>query len=294
MKHFKNIAYYFGEVKTILKINGLSTLLSLASLVLIFFVTLLTLTGWWISNVVIEGIKSEAEVSVYFKKDLNAYAVETLQEAIERIDGVNQVTFVTQDAAYEAMASILGEEANVLNHFSENPFEAYFEVGVALEERKSVLEGLHAIEYVETIRDNREILDTLERISRFIMIMALVLTVAVGTATFIITSHIIREGVNAHRDQINTLQLLGAPNRFIRMPFLMEGTCISMLSGVLAVMLYVLFIRAISPLVSGVFPFFPIIDVSTIVQTIGMAVIGCSIILGLIASAFGLNQVTEM
>ena len=72
MKTFKNSAYFLGEVKTILKINGLSTLLSLASLVLIFFVTLLTLTGWWLSQEVIEGIKNEAEVSVYFKTDLNS------------------------------------------------------------------------------------------------------------------------------------------------------------------------------------------------------------------------------
>lgn len=294
MKTFKNTGYYLGEVKTILRINGLSTLLSLASLVLIFFVTLLTLTGWWVSQEVIEGIKSEAEVSVYFKKDLNSYAIDALKEAIEKIEGVNQVTFITQEEAYDGMASILGEEAKVLNHFNENPFEAYFEVGITLEQRSSVLKAINSVQNVDTIRDNREILDTLERISTLIMIIALVLSVAVGVATFIITSHIIREGVNAHRDQINTLQLLGAPNRFIRMPFLMEGTLISVMSGVFAVILYMLFILVMRPMVSGVFPFLPIINMQAIVQTMGAFVVGSSIILGATASVFGLNQITEM
>lgn len=294
MKNFKNTLYYLSEVKTILKINGLSTLLSLASLVLIFFVTLLTLTGWWLSHEVIQGIKSEAEVSVYFKKDLNQYALDTLKESIEKIEGVNLVTFVTQEEAYEAMASILGEEAKVLNHFNENPFEAYYEIGITLEQRQSVLEAIKSLQNVESIRDNREILDTLERISRFIMIIALVLSIAVGVTTFIITSHIIREGVNAHRDQINTLQLLGAPNRFIRMPFLMEGTFVSVMSGVLSVMLYFLFIVAMRPMVSGVFPFWPLINMNAITQMIGAVVIFSSMILGVIASVFGLNQISEM
>ena len=261
---------------------------------IIFFVTLLTLTGWWLSQEVIEGIKNEAEVSVYFKTDLNSYAIDALQEAIEKIEGVNQVTFITQDEAYDAMASILGEEAKVLNHFNENPFEAYFEVGITLDQRSDVLEAITTVQNVDTIRDNREILDTLERISRLVMIIALVLSVAVGVTTFIITSHIIREGVNAHRDQINTLQLLGAPNRFIRMPFLMEGTLISVMSGIISVILYMLFILAMRPMVTGVFPFLPMINMQAIVQNIGALVIGSSIILGVTASVFGLNQINEM
>lgn len=294
MKMFKNTLYYLGEVKTILKINGLSTLLSLASLVLIFFVTLLTLTGWLFSQEIIESIKSEAEVSVYFNKNLNQYAFETLKETLEKIEGVNAVTYVTQEESYEAMADILGEEAKILNHFNENPFEAYFEVGIRLEQRQDVLDAISGVQNITSIRDNRDILDTLERISRFIMIIALVLSAAVGVATFIITSHIIREGVNAHRDQINTLQLLGAPNRFIRAPFLLEGTCISVMSGVLAVALYLIFIMVMRPLVSDVFPFFPKINMNFIVQMVGLSVIGSSVILGIVASVFGLNQISEM
>ena len=55
-----------------------------------------------------------------------------------------------------------------------------------------------------------------------------------------------------------------------------------------------LFILAMRPMVTGVFPFLPMINMQAIVQNIGALVIGSSIILGVTASVFGLNQINEM
>ena len=65
IKGFRNFKYYLSEVKTILKLNGISSLLSILSLSLIFFVTALTLTGWQLSTDFAASLKNEAEISAY-------------------------------------------------------------------------------------------------------------------------------------------------------------------------------------------------------------------------------------
>ncbi|HAS73852.1 MAG TPA: hypothetical protein DCS67_06885, partial [Clostridiales bacterium UBA8960] len=138
-KGFRNVAYYLSEVKTIFRLNGLSSVLSIISLALIFFITALTLSGWWMSTQLMDALKNEAEISAYFPQNTNAYTLEALQEEITKINGVKKVTLVSAEEAYERMSNILGQEARILSQFDENPFETYFEINIEIEELDAIL-----------------------------------------------------------------------------------------------------------------------------------------------------------
>ena len=288
---FRNIKYYFDEVGTILKLNGLSSFLSIISLMLIFFITALTLSGWWLSNEFANALKDQAEISIYYPTNLNEFSLNTLVEEIQLIDGVKHLEQITAEDAYQNMSKILGQEAKILSQFEENPFEAYFEVSIELNKLDFVLEELKNVDKIEYVRDNRTVLEKIEKITTVVGIIGVIMTLAVGISTFIITSHIIREGVHAHRNQINTLQLLGAPDRFIQMPFIIEGTLLTFISGVFASALYVLFSLNFSKMTVGIFPFFPAVDKHALILIIGLSLMGASFILGITASLFGLKLV---
>ena len=290
-KGFKNIAYYISEVKTILKLNGLSSVLSIISLALIFFITALTISGWWMSIRLSDALKAEAEVSAYFPQETNVYALEALSDRLKEIDGVNEVTLITAQEAYERMSAVLGQEARILSTFDENPFESYFEIGIELEKLDAILETLNQTEGLEYVRDNRSVLEQISQISNIVGVLGFAMLLAVGVSTFIITSHIIREGVHNHKDQINTLQLLGAPDRFIHMPFFIEGGILTTVSGLLAAGLFQTFGMRVSSFASGVFPFLPSIDGTEITLFVSVAIVLIATVLGLFASAFGLKMV---
>lgn len=290
-KGFRNIAYYISEVKTILKLNGLSSVLSMVSLALIFFITALTISGWWMSVRLSDALKAEAEVSAYFPQETNIYALEALTDKLKKIEGVKEVTLVSAQDAYERMSAVLGQEAKILSAFDKNPFEAYFEIGIELEKLDEILSTLNQTEELEYVRDNRSVLEQISQISNIVGVLGFVMLLAVGISTFIITSHIIREGVHNHKDQINTLQLLGAPDRFIHMPFFLEGGILTAISGLLAAVLFQTFGMRFSSFASGVFPFLPNVDGSEITLSVSIAIVLMATVLGLIASAFGLKMV---
>ncbi len=290
-KGLKNTRYYLGEVKTIVKLNGLSSFLSVISLTLIFFITTLTLSGWWLSTTFTNALEDEAEISAYYPAGLNQYAVEALIVEIEKLEGVKSVASITAEQSFERMSEILGQEAKILNQFDENPFEAYLEIGIELDRLEPILIALEENDQLDYIRDNRTILEKISRISGLVALLGIIMTLAVGISTFIITSHIIREGVHAHEAQINTLQMLGAPDAFINMPFIIEGVLLTLVSGVLASGTYLVFASRIGNVIEGVIPFFPVVDVQKIFFTISSGTIGISLVLGLVASLFGLKLI---
>ncbi len=292
-KGSSNIGYYFSEVKTIFKLGKLSVLLSFISLAMIFFIALLTISGWWYSQNLSEALKDEAEISAYMRPDLNTYSTEALMEAIHEIDGVVSVVEVSAETAYDQMSEVLGPEASILAQFDENPFEAYLAIGIELDQRVGILEKLSELEQIDYIRDNQSVLEKIDRITKVVGIIGLMATLAVVVATFIVTSHIIREGVHMHKDQINTLKLLGAPDRFIQTPFIMEGILLTVLASCLSLLAFVLFSTQLGRGTSDLLNFLPQLDHSRMIMTISSGTIIIATVLGLGASLFGLKMVKE-
>ncbi len=233
------MAYFLKEIKTIFLLNGFSSLLSLLSLILIFFVVMLAISGWWISTDLVQAIRNEAEISVYYEASTNA---DGLKSDLQTIAGVKEVISIKAEQALDKMTEILGDDAKVLANFEENPFEAYFEVQIELEQLDTIIEQVKLIEGVDYVRDNQTVLNKIELIANIITALGVIIAVAVSIATFIITSHIIREGVHSHRAQINTLKLLGAPEWFVNLPFICEGVLLTFISGAISTSLFIYFI----------------------------------------------------
>lgn len=290
-KGLRNIHYYFSEIITILKLNGLSSFLSLISLVLIFFITALTVSGWWMSHSFSDALMNQAEISVYYPQNLNSYSLETLKEDIQEIEGVKSISWVSAEEAYQTMSDILGQEAKILKQFDENPFEAYFEVSIELNQLEPVMGKLSQVASIEYVRDNRSVLEKIDHITQIIGIIGLIMIVAVGFATFLITSHIIREGVHAHRNQINTLQLLGAPDRFIHTPFVLEGILVTTFAGIISAGIFALFAAQFSQMTAGMLPFFPAMNTHRVIELVCIGLVGASAVLGLLSSLFGLKLI---
>ena len=241
-----NASYFLKEVKTSLGQNLLSGLLSLFSIGLIFFILAMITFGWWAGDHLIEAIQSEAEINVYYDdEDIDEAGKASLVENIKEIQGTREARIVEQQEAYDRMVEILGKEARVLEVFDDNPFTSFIEVSIDLEEIDHVLKKIEPMAGIEHIRDNREVLDRLQGIAVLMSYLGYLAVAAVGISTLIITSHIIRLGIYAKKDQINTLRLLGAPEGFIAFPFLLEGMLLALGGGILAVVMVSLVINFI-------------------------------------------------
>lgn len=285
-----NIGYFFKEAKNIFKVDRLSNLFSIFSIGLIFFILSMIFSGWWISTEVIEVLQKEAEINVYYDEEIEDIKINDLIEKIVKIQGVREVKLVGQEESYNRMVDILGKEASILELFSDNPFTSFIEVKINMDEVDTILSQIVVLEDIEYVRDNKEVIDSLQRIITMLTILGILVITAVGISTLVVVSHIIRQGIYNNREQINTLKLLGAPDGFIGLPFMLEGLALTIGGGLLASILVGLVVHYSYSKIGGSLLFIPLPASEVLISAMVILNISLSLLLGIIGSLFGLSS----
>ncbi|MDF2485452.1 MAG: hypothetical protein K0R46_1620 [Herbinix sp.] len=287
---FYNIGYFILEAFRTIRFNPLSNIISIIGTGLILFLLGIVLIGWSVGDQIIVTLEQEAEISAYFTDPGNPNQVDALTQQIKTIEGVQQVRYVEKAQAKAQMEKLLGNEANILELFDENPFEAFLEIRINLDQIDGILARLQKLEGIEYVRDNREVLEQMRQITDGVKLVGIFIILAVGMTTLIIISHMIRQGIYNNRDQIKTLRLLGAPSGFIGFPFALAGTLMTVLGGVIAVVFLFFIIRGGYSQLSGALPFLPLPEQGQLQNNIISFILSVSALLGLVGSLFGLSS----
>lgn len=290
---FKNIGYFLKETVTILRLNFLSNVFSILSMGLIFFMLLMVISGVWISSQMVELIGEEAEISVYYDENFDDTKVNSILTEIKVIKGVREASIIDKEKAYDRMTEIMGKDASILEFFDYNPFSAFIEVKIELEEMDIVIEEIERINDIEYIRDNQSVLNRLRSISNIIRVLGFLIVTAVGISTLVITSHIIRQGIYSNKEQINTLRLLGAPESFVVLPFFLEGLFLTLIAGIFAATMGTLALRYIYIQTTGPLPFIPLPPLESLINGNIIMTLCICIVLGIIGSSFGLASANK-
>lgn len=282
-----NIPYFFREAATLIKKDLSSNLMSAFSLVMIFFILTMT-AGFGVSmKYMADALEAEAEISVYYDMDAD---YESIISELEVLDGVYQVTLIDALEAKDEMSRLMGDDSRILALFEYNPFSPYLEVGVDLERSQDIAETARVIKGVNFVRDNKEVLDKLKDISSAFNIAGIFVFTAVGAATIVLTSHIIRQGVYLNRDSIGTLKLLGAPDGFIYLPFIMNGVLLSLVSGIVSIGITIAAATRLYSGLTGTLPFLVLPDYKLLIFGLALFTLIASFVLGILGSIIGIKS----
>jgi cell division transport system permease protein len=165
--------------------------------------------------------------SIYLKDNANPQDVETLKVALTAVPGVTTVRYVSPAAA---RADFGANEAGQKMELAALPTEA-FPASIELEVRPDVsdvelndivgkLRQLPAVDDVETYQAWTE---RLGRLIRGGVAAAALLAFVVFASVLAVVGSTIRLALQRRRTEVEVLKLVGATNRFIKGPFLVEG-----------------------------------------------------------------------
>lgn len=247
-------------------------------------------SGWEISNSIVEVLEKEAEINLFYDENMEGDKIGLLIEKIESIKGIRGASLINEEESYHRMVEILGKEAKILELFDENPFSPFIEVKIQIEEIETILNRLELLDGVEYVRDNKEIIDKMKNMITILTLVGILVITAVGISTMIVVSHIIRQGIYNNREQINTLKLLGAPNSFIGLPFLLEGMFLTIGGGVLAFILVAFLINYAYGQIGNSLLFIPLPNSKVIINDMLIFILSLSVTFGIIGSLFGLSS----
>lgn len=290
---FYNLGYFFKEVKNIVRLNLLSNILSIIGTGLILFLLGMVISGFTVSNRLVNMLQGEAEISAFFSKNIDAVGKKNLVEDIKKINGVSECRLIGKEEAYNRMKEALVEEAHILELLDKNPFEEFIEVKIQLDQMDNVLNKVKSTKGIDYVRDNREVLGQLKNITEGLKILGFLVVAAVGITTIVIVSHMIRQGIYNNKDQINTLRLLGAPISFIGFPFVLVGLILTLIGGILASSLMMFLINKVYGDMS-LLPFMPLPPRGELISSIVILIMVVSIALGIVGSILGLISIKNL
>lgn len=146
---------------------------------------------------------------------------------------IKSMRFQTQEEAYNDLVELLGEdEASFLTPDQVN---ATFWVRlVDPSESDAIVEAFAGSEGIEEVKDQLQLLDPL------FSALTVATYIAVGIATLMLIAAVlliattIRLSAFARRKEIGIMRLVGASNRFIQTPFILEGVFAGLIGAVLA------------------------------------------------------------
>jgi cell division transport system permease protein len=160
-----------------------------------------------------------------------------LQDQISREKGVAGIQFINRDQAAARYKAETGQDIYQILEY--NPLPASFIVTPVAEYRNSVMieilkKRLEMLAQVDEVIYQKPFLVALERYIQLGNIIMIVISTIIVIIAVILIHNTIRLTIHARRDIIEIMRLVGATERFVRRPFLVEGILQGLLGSLLA------------------------------------------------------------
>ena len=172
--------------------------------------------------------EAAAEMSVYVRDDVTPEARAAVEQLLRESELVSDHEFVPKAEALSRFRRDFADLAGVTEQVTAYPFPASFEVRLdpdvgdvaAVERLAGILQGVSGVEEVRFDQT------WIERITSAVVLLrgvGLVVVLVLVVAAALTVANVVQLACFARRDEIEIMQLVGAPLAYVRGPFVLEG-----------------------------------------------------------------------
>lgn len=184
---------------------------------------------------VVDSVGQSNETTVYLKDSVSELEAVYIGKDIEKIDNVSSVRFYSKDDAFETYREELGDELFERISEESNPLpDSYIVAMDDLSLYEDTVKKIQAVDGVDTISNRSEIAKKLTDISNLVNMICIWVVIALIIISLFIIANTIRATMYSRRFEISIMKSVGATNGFVRLPFLVEGIIIGLISSIVA------------------------------------------------------------
>lgn len=284
--------YFIKEVYTSFKRNIWMTLASIFTVVLSLFILGFFSIVILNLNKMADTLESQVQISVYLKDDLSQEEIDETKETLSKIEGLQDIKFITREEAMENFKERLGDQQFLLDALDDtNPLPNSFSLTVTSPQQvKTIADTAAALDSVESASYSQDIINHLFNLTHLIRLIGVALIILLTGAAIFIISNTIRLTVFARRKEIAIMKYVGATDWFIRWPFLLEGICLGFIGGGLATIFLYIVYNQVTQEIYEAMAFFPLIPQHPFIDYISLAILVAGIIIGALGSTISLKR----
>lgn len=177
---------------------------------------------------------------------------------LEKIDNVNSVEFVSKEKALEMTKDILPKKDvdyfAVLEEAGENPMSDGAKLTMTdLEKFDETVKAITAVKGVDSIQSQSGLAEKITGIKNGLFIAGIAIISILLVIALVIVSNTIRVTMYNRKLEISIMKAVGATDSFVRIPFVVEGVIIGIISAVISMgVLYCCYRVAVEAIISSI------------------------------------------
>lgn len=239
-----------------------STMLIICATMLVLGIFIILFTN---VNKNVETVKVEQGIQAFIEDTATENDVDYIEDAIKKIDGVGEIRYIDKDMAYEDAKNVFKDQEYFLEGLDKvQIFPASFVVKFAdIEQADNIKAQIEKIDGIYKVKYNSSTINAVISISKIANIFLLGIGAVLLIVSIFIISNTIKLAVYSNKREIFIMRYIGATNKFIKKPFVIEGAIMGLVSALISFMLisiaYVVIYARIPKVGSslGVFGFIP-------------------------------------
>mgnify|MGYP006069904207 CR=1 FL=1 len=288
-----SIGYLFREgIKSLLK----NRTMCIASIGVLISCLLMTGIAGLLSlnlSVTMESIEGNNTLTVMLRQDVPSLTAVRIGEEIRQIDNVAECTFVPKDSALEGIMADVDGGTDLFEEFAgdENPLPDSYKISLSdLSLYDETISAITAIDGVDSISDYRAVANKLSSLDRLVRYCSIGIVIILAVVSLFTIANTVKGTIFSRRVEINIMKSVGATNGFVRVPFIVEGIIIGIISGLVsATVLYFAYDQAVE-VVYGLAPWLTIVNIRPYVWLIygGYLVVG--MLFGLLGGTISIGK----
>lgn len=182
-------------------------------------------------------IEEENVIMVYIADGTTDEEIANMENEIKACGNIKQVEFVSKEDAWaEQLGTMEEAQAEFFTQISSDiPLPDAYKVTVEnLDQFNDTVSKLKQLQHIDTIRENQNLAKKLVAIRQGITVIAFVIIAVLFVISLFIISNTIKLTVYSRRLEISIMKSVGATNSFVRLPFVVEGMILGIVSGIIS------------------------------------------------------------
>lgn len=233
--NISSFSYLFKEgIKNLIH-NKLMSLASIgvltACLMVIGFSSLLSEN----LNKMVDLVSEQSTIVFFLKDETTPEQLENLNQTLKKNEKVKKLKYTSKEQALKDFSKVLNNNDIDQLLLEKNILPASVEVIVKhVSYTEEVVATTADFNFIESTKVPSQIANTIKEMERILSWFEIILIIALIIISLVIISNTIRATVFARRREIAIMKQVGATDNFVRLPFVVEGMLIGIISAVIA------------------------------------------------------------
>jgi cell division transport system permease protein len=252
---------------------------------ILFFINTSEIMNFW---------KKGLRVMAYLKPDVPDSERSNLEQQIQAMSGVESLRFISKEDALNQLKVQMQRQSSLFDNLDKNPLPDGFEIRISAakqswEKVEFLAAQIESLDAVEEVEYGQKWLGHFAQLFDLFTLTGYAMCIILVMAAVFIMANTIRLVIYSRRDEIEIMRLVGAAERFIKIPFYIQGLLQGALGASIGlIILFVVFWFMTSNIEPGFFS--GLFNIQFLSPLISGAIFLISVLAGWLGSYISLKQ----